>query len=116
MSRLVSFQATKTNQKVRRLNRSKGIGQTKNSFYRKLRTGKRDGAVWKLRTGKRSGIVDNSYDDLFDDVDDVMNDGSNDDFASFEKRGPADSWKLRTGKRAANLKRENLWHLRAGRK
>ena len=87
-------------------------------LIRKLRTSKRDSSIWKLRTGKRSvddAIV--SYDDLNDDDVDVDLDNNDfEDMEMFAKRGAADSWKLRTGKRAPNAKRENLWHLRAGRK
>jgi hypothetical protein len=97
---------------------------------RKLRTGKRDNVagIWKLRTGKRSEMNDlsntnndNDIDDsnldevisaydMFDDEvpsNDVHNDV--DDVVVFvpgsamPKRGSADSWKLRTGKRAQQV-------------
>ena len=87
---------------------------------RKLRTSKKADSIWKLRTGKRSDIATDVFDDDFNmyDVATVIDsdDQIDDDlyFNEPQKRG-ADSWKLRTGKRA-QAKRENLWHLRAGRK
>ena len=92
---------------------------------RKLRTSKKADSIWKLRTGKRSSdIATDVFDDDFNmydvatviDADDQIDEDMY--FNEPQKRG-ADSWKLRTGKRApapAQAKRENLWHLRAGRK
>ena len=97
---------------------------------RKLRTSKKDNVagIWKLRTGKRSEMNDlgnnnNNVDntnvvddvisayDIFDDEvpsNDVHN-GDVDDVvvivpgSVMPKRGAADSWKLRTGKRAQQV-------------